>query len=230
MKLLYALDDLRRRPRAWAMSCAAAALVALVTWALGGFEAVPAATLPRPSAGSVITTNQWTLRPLRAWVGESSPAGRKRSDGSKVLILEVDVTSRMPATSNLAGNAFHLSLPGVTGQSQGEPKLLELLRDPSIGADLHPGMTERIAAVWEVAPTAPIPTAVDVTVVNWTFKRQDSLMGSSGWFNPTPIAVVPMPIENRIAPESAPAATPAPAAAPPVALRALPRPRAEVRR
>lgn len=176
-----------------------------VTWHLGGFEAAPLEPLPTFAAGATITTNEWTIEPLRAWIADTDPTGMPATSGGALLMVELRLGNRTQRSTALFYEALRLANagpgPDEPWHEAAEPKTLVLLRDPSRGIAIHPGLPARVAAVWDLA-SASIDQA-RLYVLNRQFVERRALMGEAGWANAQPLGVLGLAVEDRRRPSAA---------------------------
>ena len=148
-------------PRLMTSLAIVAPLATLGTWQQGGFREVPPAPLPIFEAHASIQTNEWVLQPMRAWVAERDPAGRRAPSGGAIVVVELLAENRTTRSSGSVTQALRLVKEDeevdVEASASGAMPSLVLLRDPSFGATVHPGLPERIAATWDLAPPVEVP-------------------------------------------------------------------------
>lgn len=225
-RLVAALPDwVFVHPRLAACGAVIAIVAGTVTGWLGGFRAAPDAPLTTYAVDATITTNEWQLRPERAWIGDRDPAGRRAPAGGAILVVELMAENRTDRSSGSIVQALRfLDRPdqadpaGQVGPAepadvdpaagdparQGRTPTLILLRDPSFGAIVHPGLPERVAATWDLrAPLWP-RTSVRLRVIGREWVERDSLIAGSGWMRDRPVGELTLAVEDR--------RTPAPAA------------------
>jgi hypothetical protein len=233
-RLVAALPDwVVVHPRLAACGAIIAIVASAVTGWRGGFRAAPDTPLPAYAVDATITTNEWRLRPQRAWIGDKDPTGRRAPSGGAILVVELMAENRTdrssgsivqalryldaPGQTRQAGQAGQAGQGGQAGQAgsmeqadvdpvrQGRTPTLILLRDPSFGAIVHPGLPERVAATWDLrAPLAP-PASIRLRVIGREWVERDSLIAGSGWMRDRPVGELTLAVEDR--------RTPAPSAA-----------------
>ena len=216
-RLLAALPDWAvAHPRLAACGVVIAIVASVVTAWLGGFHAVPDAPLAAYAVDATITTNEWRLRPQRAWIADKDPTGRRAPAGGAILVVELMAENRTDRSSgsivqalrlldrpDQAGQTGQVGQAGATEQAdvdpvrQGRTPTLILLRDPSFGAMVHPGLPERVAATWDLrAPLAPT-TSVRLRVIGREWVDRDSLIAGSGWMRDRPVGELTLAVEDR---------------------------------
>lgn len=196
-------------PRLAAGGAVIAIVASAVTGWLGGFRAAPDAPLAAYTVDATITTNEWRLRSQRAWIGDKDPTGRRAPAGGAILVVELMAENRTDRSSGSIVQALRfLDRPGNAGQAgqaevdparQGRTPALILLRDPSFGAMVHPGLPERVAATWDLR-TLPPPANVRLRVIGREWVERDSLIGGSGWLRDRPVGELILAVEDRRTP------------------------------
>ena len=71
-----------------------------------------------------------------------------------------------------------------------------LTRDETLSPELHPGMTERMAYIWELPEGGAPPASLGLTVIRKIYKQRDNLYGLPGWFNPSPVGTLTIPVAS----------------------------------
>lgn len=189
-------DWISEHPRLW---CGVGLLLiagAIATWRLGGFEAAAPRPLPRFGAESVITTNEWRIRPLTAWIANGDSGG----DGA-FLMVEMWLENRTQRSESLFVEALRLAEPGKPWRDAEDPKMLILPSDPSRGIAIHPELPARVIAVWPL-PSAPIHRA-EFHVLNREFVERTALIGNAAWARAQPIGLLDLAVEDRRGPAPA---------------------------
>jgi hypothetical protein len=206
-------------PRLAACGAIIVILASAVTGSLGGFRAAPDSPLPSYTVDATITTNEWRLRPQRAWIGDKDPTGRRAPTGGAILVVELMAENRTDRSSGSIVQALRLldgprqaGQAGQTGQTgsgeqaevdpvrQGRTPTLILLRDPSFGAIVHPGLPERVAATWDLRAPLPPPASVRLRVIGREWVERDSLIAGSGWMRDRPVGELTLAVEDRRTP------------------------------
>lgn len=147
--------------------------------------------VPKLSLGAPIEAGEWRVVPLSARIATITPDGRKVRDGQKALVVEMDLTNRTAASSNSFGRLLTLH-PSVGAEDR--PTYM-LLRDQDLLWEVHPDMTERVAAVWTMPQGAAVPPMLTFAVHASDYKRRDNLWGHSGWYNPHVLGTLDMPVQ-----------------------------------
>ncbi|WP_342239867.1 hypothetical protein [Inquilinus sp. OTU3971] len=163
---------------------------AIATWHLGGFETAAPRPLPRFGAESVITTNEWRIRPLKAWIADGDSGG----DGA-FLMVEMWLENRTRRSESLFVEALRLAEPGKPWRDTEDPKTLVLPSDPSRGIAIHPELPARVVAVWAL-PSTPMDHA-EFHVLNREFVERTALIGNAAWARAKPIGVLALAVEDR---------------------------------
>jgi hypothetical protein len=225
-RLAAALPDwVAVHPRLAACGAIVAIVASVITGWLGGFRAAPDKPLPAYTVDATITTNEWHLRPQRAWLGDKDPTGRRAPTGGAILVVELMAENRTDRSSGsivqalrlldgsgAASQAGQTSQAGQAGQAgsteqadvdpvrQGRTPSLILLRDPSFGGIVHPGLPERVAATWDLRAPVPPQTSVRLRVIGREWVERDSLIAGSGWLRDRPVGELTLAVEDRRTP------------------------------
>ncbi|MFE0757122.1 hypothetical protein ACFW16_24395 [Inquilinus sp. NPDC058860] len=190
MSLGQGLDGLKSRTVVW------------LTTGIGGFLAAGVALVmtiasyrtdqpvPKLALGAPIEAGEWRFVPLSARIATTTPDGRKVRDGQKALVVEMELTNRTAASSNSFARLLTLD-PSVGADDR--PTYM-LLRDQDLLWEVHPNMTERVAAVWTMPQGAAVSPMLTFAVHTSDYKRRDNLWGHSGWYNPHVLGTLDMPV------------------------------------
>lgn len=190
---------LRRTPLQWFVYALMGVALA-VSAAYGGWDTVK----PEKASAQVGVVNPgkpWNVKVVTArLLQDLEPAVylKNKEDHWLVVIAEVEITDdhshidvnrivRLP-------NAMGLLKSGFSTSYQNASDVL-LARDGTRVESLHPGMTERVAYLWEQGPDA-IPTKVDVDIVGMTW-RKNSLTDSYEWLDEAVRASLTVPVEDK---------------------------------
>lgn len=185
------LESARTRLKAWALAGIGTAAAIAVAGILGAFEARHHAVPVLAPSGS-IDTGEWQLRPLKAYVSsEKYVYGTLLKPGGKALVLEVEMTNR---TAKSTKDYFDLLQVGQSTVDRATKPFITLTRDSTMSPELHPGLPERMAYIWQLPDAAAPPSSFDLTVIRKTYKPRDNLYGLPGWFNPTPAGTMTIPL------------------------------------
>jgi hypothetical protein len=142
-------------------------------------------SLPVVAPGTSIDAGQWRVKPLRARLSTEHPLRQPAGQSGSYLLVEVELTNLMARSSRDYGFVVHLEQPEL--QQLGEPSVV-LVRDMALPDRLHPDMPEALLLVWQWPSTVTAPSELRLSIHAKTYKPVDNLVGSPGWFNPTPIA------------------------------------------
>lgn len=189
-------DWISEYPRLWSGVGLLLVIGAIATWRLGGFEAAAPRPLPRFGAESVITTNEWRMRPLKAWIANGDSGG----DGA-FLMVEMWLENRTQRSESLFVEALRLAEPGKPWRETKDPRTLILPSDPSRGIAIHPELPARVVAVWPL-PSAPMDHA-EFHVLNREFVERTALIGNAAWGRAQPVGLLDLPVEDRRGPAPA---------------------------
>lgn len=185
------LENAGSRLKAWTVAGVGTAAAVAVAGVLGAFEARHE-PLPALAPASRIETGEWLLRPLKAYVTTEKYAyGTLLKPGGKALVLELEMTNR---TAKSTKDYFDVLQASRTIVDPATKPFIVLTRDSTMSLELHPGMPERMAYIWQLPDGATAPASFDLTVIRKTYKARDNLYGLPGWFNPTPIGTMTIPV------------------------------------
>ncbi|RWM13655.1 MAG: hypothetical protein EOR72_18170 [Mesorhizobium sp.] len=185
------LEGARSRLKAWAVAGIGTAVAIAVAVVLGAFGARHE-PLPVLAPASQIDTGEWLLRPLKAYVTAGKYTyGMPLKPGGKALVLEVEMTNR---TAKSTKDYFDVLQASPATVDPATKPFIVLTRDSTMSPELHPGMPERMAYVWQLPNGAAAPASFDLTVIRKTYKPRDNLYGLPGWFNPMPAGTLTLPI------------------------------------
>jgi len=185
------LENARSRLKAWVVAGIGTAAAIAVAGLLGAFEARHHA-LAALAPSSQVDTGEWLVRPLKAYVSaEKYVYGTLLKPGGKALVLELEMTNR---TAKSTKDYFELLQVGPTTVDPATKPFIVLTRDSTMTPELHPGMPERMAYIWQLPDGAAPPANFGLTVIRKTYKPRDNLYGLPGWFNPAPVGTMTVPV------------------------------------
>jgi hypothetical protein len=188
-------DWISEHPRLWSGIGLLLVVGAVATWRLGGFEAAMPRPLPRFGAEATITTNEWRMRPLKAWIAGTDPMGSEAGEGRAFLMVEMWLENRTQRSESLFVEALRLAEPRKPWRETKDPKTLVLPSDPSRGIAIHPELPARVVAVWAL-PSAPMDHA-EFHVLNREFVERTALIGNAAWARAKPIGLLDLAVEDR---------------------------------
>jgi hypothetical protein len=193
--------QLRRTPAQWILYACGGVAVAVAA-AFGGLQTIHHER-PTLQVGQVDPGEPWDVKVLTArLLGNLEPAVylKNKEDHWLVVIAEVTVTDTTSHTDInriiRVPQALGILIDTPTGTSF-DQYLYEVLlsRDGTRAEALHPGMTERVAYLWEQKPDAlPKSVAVDIMGLTW---RENSLTGSHEWLDEAVRASLTVPVEDK---------------------------------
>ncbi|TRC86999.1 hypothetical protein FJV76_30700 [Mesorhizobium sp. WSM4303] len=185
------LEGARSRLKAWIVTGIGTAAAIAVAGVLGAFEAGHA-QVPVLARAGPIETGQWLLQPVKAYVSaEKYVYGTLRKPGTKALVFEVDMTNRTAQSTKDYFDLVQATRPPLDPATK---PYIVLTRDSTLSPELHPGMTERMAYVWELPEGGAVPASLGLTVMSKIYKQRDNLYGLPGWFNPSPVGTLTIPV------------------------------------
>lgn len=185
------LEDARSRLKTWLVAGIGTAAAIVVASVMGAFG-TRHEPLPALAPAGPIEAGQWFLRPIEAYVAEGgSLYGVPLKPGARALVFEVEMTNR---TAKSTKDYFDVLQAGVTTADPAAKPFVVLTRDSTLSPELHPGMPERMAYIWQLPDGAALPASLDLTVVRKIYKQRDNLYGLPGWFNPAPAGRLEIPL------------------------------------
>lgn len=164
-------------------------LAGALSLGLSIYETRTGAEVAQVPADASVRTGQWNVTLHSASIAAETPDGRHVSDGKKALTIDLTLENLTAESSNLYRQT--LKLENVANAP--DPRFY-LARDRDVLWDLQPMMPETVKAVWELPATQTLPKALKVTIVGTTYKPKDNLYAAPGWFNPTDVARVDLPL------------------------------------
>ncbi|MDX0615612.1 hypothetical protein GOC93_18510 [Sinorhizobium medicae] len=179
------------------LALAAASIGTLAASAFSYGAAIYRAANPEPlrtaALGETVDTGRWLVTVTGSRVSDLPRTGRKPLEPKTFLLVEFEADNRSASTAYLPSKLF-------TFASQ-EGKLASptfyLARDKAIGGALHPGMPERLTAVWEWPAGETPPRELKLLIGSQIYKKRDNLYGASSWLDRDPAAVVPLVIAAK---------------------------------
>lgn len=189
----------KRVPAKW-YAAAIGAVGLAVSAAFGGLHPVPqAAAADQTRVNTVIVGGPWNVTVIDARVLKSQQHLEVVTTGDRWLAVVANVT--VTAKESLYA-ADILRLRDVTGVASASPDRILLARDGTDVDYLNPGMTERVAFLWEQKPRpGPLPATVDVDVYGETYRASNLsgsiVPGSYAWFDRRVIATVTAPVLDK---------------------------------
>lgn len=164
-------------------------LAGALSLGLSIYETRTGAEVVQVPVGASVRTGQWNVTLHSAGIAAETPDGRHVSDGKKALTIDLTLENLTAESSNLYGKTLKLENIANAPAPQ-----FYLARDRDLLWDLQPMMPETVKAVWELPAAQTLPKALKVTIVGTTYKPKDNLYAAPGWFNPTDVARVDLPL------------------------------------
>lgn len=153
------------------------------------YEARTSAEVAQVAAGASVKTGQWEVTLHSADAVVQTPDGLRIADGKKALMIDMTLENLTAESSNLYRNTLKLeNIPNAPAPQ------FYLLRDRDVLWELQPMMPETVKAVWQLPATQQLPKVLKVSIVGTAYKPKDNLYAAPGWFNPTDVARVDLPV------------------------------------
>ncbi|MDX8490010.1 hypothetical protein RFN29_00325 [Mesorhizobium sp. VK22B] len=185
------LENAGSRLKTWLVAGVGTAAAIAVAAVMGAFGARHE-PLPVLAPASQIETGEWLLRPLKAYAAEGDNLyGVPLKPGTKALVLEVEMTNR---TAKSTKDYFDVLQANQATIDPATKPFIALTRDSTLSPELHPGLPERMAYIWQLQDGAAPPASLELTLIRKTYKQRDNLYGLPGWFNPAPIGTLKLPV------------------------------------
>ncbi|MBD9524760.1 hypothetical protein IB262_33330 [Ensifer sp. ENS02] len=146
----------------------------------GAFSTMPQQQAPIFANDRATEAGQWKLEPSQVYITAERAFGVSPVKGELLLVFEATLENRTSQSTNDYLSVFRPE--DKLGPILKAP-IVVLTRDGSFGPELHPGMPERIAYMWRMPATVPIPQEIGFTVLAKSFKSQDNLYGMPNWLN-----------------------------------------------
>ena len=139
--------------------------------------------------GQPVDAGQWMVTLNSSGIATETPDGRRVPDGKKALTLDLTLENMTAESSNLYRDALKL-------ENVANPPVPQfyLVRDSDLLWDLQPMMPEKVKVVWQLPATQALPKALSVVIVGTTYKPKDNLYAAPGWFNPSDVARISLPL------------------------------------
>ncbi|RWA74980.1 MAG: hypothetical protein EOQ28_10260 [Mesorhizobium sp.] len=185
------LENAGSRLKAWLVAGIGTAAAIAAAGVMGAFGARHE-PMPVLAPASRIETGQWLLRPLKAYSAEGENLyGVPLKPGAKALVLELEMTNR---TAKSTKDYFDVLQANQATIDPATKPFIALTRDSTLSPELHPGMPEKVAYIWQLPDGATLPAKLELTVIRKTYKQRDNLYGLPGWFNPAPVGRLTLPV------------------------------------
>lgn len=194
------MGRIARAPMQWFLY-GVGGLALAVSAAFGGFAPVEK-TEPVLKVGEVNAGTPWNVKITAVrLVKDLEPqiSLKDKADHWLAVIAEVEITD-VESRHDIRDIVLAKDIPGVLHyEFNGNGP--ELAREVVVTSDgtrveaLHPGLTEKVAFLWEVKPDS-VPTKIEVEIMGKTY-RESSLTGLMEWLDLAPRAVLTVPVEDK---------------------------------
>lgn len=146
---------------------------------------------PSIATGQSVDAGQWSIEVEAVDSGTNLPDGRRTTAGRGALLLTAKLTNRTGTSTSDYLQAIKLAtaIPGIDDRP-----LVYLLRDRTYLRQLHPGLPERVTYVWTYPLTSTLPQKARFELVARKYKPRDNLYAASGWFNPSVVGTIELPL------------------------------------
>ena len=145
----------------------------------GGFRTAPPKPLPRAEVGQPVSNGRFEIRVLRAWAETKDPMQKPEyADNGRFLVLELDMRLTVKESLRFSSDiqsclrlrfADGYVIDGDLGKSR-EQRAGVLLPDRT-QVSLHPGLPERVLAIYELPASQPFPPELDVVIYRVEFRE-----------------------------------------------------------
>jgi hypothetical protein len=194
------MGRIARAPMQW-VAYGVGALALAISAAFGGFAHVGQAE-PTVKVGEVNAGTPWNVKITSVrLVGSLEPqvSLADKADHWLAVIAEVEITD-VESHGDIRDIILLNGVPGIVHDdfNVGED---EFAREVVITSDgtrvqaLHPGLTEKVAFLWEQKPDA-LPKQVEVRIMGKTH-RKSSITDMMEWLDYAPRAVLTAPVEDK---------------------------------
>lgn len=165
-------------------------LIVSVAGVAGALDELPPAPLPEIAEDELHEGQPWNVTVDGAALSTELEPAQLLEDGYWLAVVaEVEVTADT-SRSDVTDVLYVTEVDGLArehAESSQYPDAVfaddvRLVRDGSRAELLHPGMTERLVFLWELARDTPAPTTVEVVITGKTLRR-DSLSGELEWLD-----------------------------------------------
>jgi hypothetical protein len=180
--------------------------VALMVVVLAGLAIIPFggwssnASLHRPAQIGLNEANDglpWKITVTGGRLVDDQPPLVANVPGDRWIIILATVEITADKSRDDLSDALRISgAEGVVKEVNDAPTVVALLSDFTNVPYLQPGLAEQLAFGWQQAPSAPVPTHVQVTIIGKTYRRS-ALTQTMEWLDDAPRAVVDVPIIDR---------------------------------
>jgi hypothetical protein len=156
-------------------------LVALVVaiGLTGGFRTAPAKPLPRAEVGQAVSNGRFELRVLRAWAETKDPMQKPEyAEAGRFLVLELDLSLTVKESLRFSSDIQScLRLRFANGyvidgdQSKSREQRAGVMLPDRTRVSLHPGLPERVLAIYRLPASQPFPSELDVVIYRVEFRE-----------------------------------------------------------
>ncbi|TXH85092.1 MAG: hypothetical protein E6Q77_01125 [Rhizobium sp.] len=164
-------------------------LAGALSLGLSIYETRTGAEVMQIEAGTPVNSGQWKVSLSSAGTAAQTPDGLRVSEGKMALTVDLTLENLTAESSNLYRDTLKLENIAHAPAPQ-----FYLVRDGEPLWDLQPMLPEAVKAVWELPANAALPKVLKVAIVGTTYKPKDNLYAAPGWFNPTDVARVDLPV------------------------------------
>jgi hypothetical protein len=132
-------------------------------------------------------------------VADEAPRIKHAEAGTRWIIVEATLENTDTETNLLASRALRIGgvdgvkKPGADEDIEELPDRVLLVRDGGLASQVMPGLPIRVGFFWEQSASAPVPTTVEVIVMNMT-KRPQAADQQVWWFDAKPVASLRTPV------------------------------------
>jgi len=194
------MGRIARAPMQW-LAYGVGGLALAVSAAFGGFTPVKQAE-PVLKVGEVNAGTPWNVKITSVrLVGSLEPQARleDKTDHWLAVIAEVEITD-VESRSDIRDIILLNGVQGIlhdefNGDGPEFSRDLLITSDGSRVTTLHPGLTEKVAFLWEQKGDV-VPTQVEVQIMGKTH-RKSTLTDMMEWLDLAPRAVLTVPVEDK---------------------------------
>lgn len=186
-------QGLRQRFIALTVASVGSVMASAISYGMAVYRAANPEPLRMVSLGETVDTGRWHLEIAGARTSDLPPSGRVPSEPKTFLLVDFEANNRSAVTAYLPAKLFTIASPVA---EQVDPSYY-LARDGAFGGALHPGMPEKMIAVWEWPERQALPDSLKLLIGSQIYKERDNLYGASNWLDRDPVAVVSLTIAQE---------------------------------